>query len=155
MFVLTFQIGDDRLALDIQRVEEVIPRVHLRPVSGAAPGLAGVFIYRGEVVPVIDLHELAGAAPCPQHLSSRIILTRLRGAEQLDRLVGLLAARVDETRDFEPRGKALPGSSASGAVDLGPVCAVDDGVMRLFDPDRFLPAATWRRLFGVAQEEAP
>src|SRR5204862_1634324 len=109
MLVLTSQSGDDRLALDIHRVEEVIPRVNLRPVTGAAPGLAGVFVYRRDVVPVIDLHELTGAAPCPAHLSSRIILIKVRGPEDTERLVGLLASRVDETREFEPRGKSLPG----------------------------------------------
>ena len=61
-------------ALDIRRVREVVPRVRLRPVSGAPEWLAGLFVYRGQAVPVLDLHRLAGAGECPPHLSSRIIL---------------------------------------------------------------------------------
>jgi len=153
MLVLTFHIGDEKLALDIRRGEEVIPRVDLRQVIGAAPWIAGVFVYRGDVVPVIDLHELAGASPCPLHLSSRIILSKLHGPGGEQRLVGLLASRVDDTRDFAPKGIPLHGSSATDAVDLGPVYSVEDGALRLFDPDKFLPVNAWRQLFGLAREE--
>jgi chemotaxis-related protein WspB len=150
MQVLTFQIGDDRLALDIRRVCEVAPRVNLRRTPGSPDWLAGVFIFRGDVVPVVDLHRLASAPPCPPHLSSRIILvTPRRGAEE-SRLVGLLASRVDDTRDFTPRGRALPGRS--GDVDLGPLYATDNGTLRLFDPDHFLPETAWRALLDAAAE---
>src|SRR5205085_7870290 len=74
MLVLTFQVGREALALDIRRVREVVPRVRLRPVSGAPAWLAGVFVYRGRVVPVLDLHRLAGGCECPLPLSSRTIL---------------------------------------------------------------------------------
>ena len=58
MLALTFAAGGDRLALDIRRVAEVVPRVRLAPLAGAPAWLAGTFVYRGQVVPVIDLHRL-------------------------------------------------------------------------------------------------
>ncbi|MBY0229745.1 MAG: chemotaxis protein CheW, partial [Gemmataceae bacterium] len=47
MLALTFQIGDNRLALDIRRVREVVPRVELRRAPSAPAWLAGEFVYRG------------------------------------------------------------------------------------------------------------
>ena len=88
MLVLTFQVGAARLALDLRQVHEVVPRVQLERVAGSPAWLAGMFIYRGRVVPVIDLHRLLGAGECPAHLSSRIVLVPLPGGA----LMGLLAA---------------------------------------------------------------
>src|SRR3954462_12123550 len=150
MLVLTFQIGDDKLALNAQRVCEVAPRVNLQRVHGGPEWLAGVFVYRGEVVPVVDLHRLAGAPACPPHLSSRIILVRPRRPAGDERLVGLLASRVDDTREFTPQGRSLPGRS--GDVDLGPLHAAGEGTLRLFDPDRFLSEAAWRCLLDASAE---
>jgi chemotaxis-related protein WspB len=39
----------------------VVPRVPLRAAVGGPPWLAGVFVCRGQVVPVIDLHRLMEA----------------------------------------------------------------------------------------------
>src|SRR5262245_62513254 len=108
MLALTFMAGRDRLALDIRRVAEVVPRVRLAPLAGAPAWLAGTFVYRGGVVPVIDLHHLAGAGECPELLSSRIILVPVGG-----RLLGLLAARVADLREIDPA------AAAAGLTDAG------------------------------------
>ena len=144
MLVLTFQVGPEPLALDIRRVREVVPRVRLRPVSGAPDWLAGVFVYRGEVVPVLDLHRLAGGGECPLHLSSRIILVP-HSTPGGERLLGLLATQVADIREVP--GEQPPASlAAEGRADLGPVVADGDGVLRLLALDRLLPDAAWRQL---------
>src|SRR5215470_3063684 len=124
MLVLTFQVGGDRLALDIQHVREVVPRVNLQRVAGGPPWLAGVFVYRGSIVPVVDLHRLVGAGECPPHLSSRIVLVPDPAAGQ-GRLVGLLAAQVDNLQ--EVTAPAMTSFSTSGHPDLGPVLAEGSG----------------------------
>src|SRR5262249_3006561 len=101
MLALTFEAGGERLALDARPVAGVVPRVPLRPGAGAPAWLAGVFVYRGWAVPVVDLHRLAGAGDCPAHLSSRIILVRRTGPAG-EWLLGLLAARVDDVRTIGP-----------------------------------------------------
>src|SRR5947207_12901891 len=111
MLVLTFRVGREPLALDIRRVREVLPRVCLRPVSGAPGWLAGAFVYRGRVIPVIDLHRLAGAGECPPHLSSRIILVP-HAAPGGERLLGLLATQVADIRHVAVDHQALPGLAA-------------------------------------------
>jgi chemotaxis-related protein WspB len=153
MLVLTFQIGSDRLALDVRRVREVVPRVRLQRVACSPPWLAGVFIYRGHVVPVIDLHRLIGAAECPPHLSTRIILVPhvLDGAE---RLFGLLAAQVADIREMAPPSQAQTRLAVPGQPDLGPVLVTGNEIVHLVELDRLLPE-TYQRQLALVPRELP
>ena len=129
MLALTFQIGDNRLALDIRRVREVVPRVELSRAANAPAWLAGELVYRGRPVPVLDLHAMLGAGQCPAHLSSRIILV-----PNGDGLLGLLAAQVADIRDIEPGpASAVAGTLGQAVVDGG-------GLLHLLDLPRILPA---------------
>jgi chemotaxis-related protein WspB len=151
MLALIFQVGADRLALDARRVTEVVPRVRLQPLTGSPPWLAGAFVYRGRVVPVLDLHRLAGAGECPPHLSSRIILVNLPGGDA-GRCLGLLAARVDDLRELRPEAAALDPAAEPGRPDLGPVLPDGDGMLRLLDLDRLLPGPVRQGLTALAGE---
>jgi chemotaxis-related protein WspB len=145
MLVLTFQIGAERLALDVRRVLEVVPHVRLTRPAGGPAWLAGLFVYRGQALPVIDLHRLLGAGECPDHLSSRIVIVphRWQGEE---RLLGLLAAEVAEVRELNPGELAPTPVTEPGQPDLGAVY-VDGGVLyRLLDLDRLLPEPSARAL---------
>jgi len=126
MLALTFQVGPDRVAVDVRRVREVVPRVRLSPVSG-------------------DLHRLAGAGECPPHLSSRIILLPVPGADP-DALVGLLATQVANVRELAAAAPAAPGPPSPS---LGPAVADGAGVLRVLDPDRFLAFAAPPALAAV------
>jgi chemotaxis-related protein WspB len=150
MLVLMFQIGRDRLALDIRRVAEVVPRVRLERPAGSPPWVAGVFVYRGQIVPVIDLHQLVGAGECPPHLSSRIILAPYPGAGE--RLIGLLAAQVADIRDIAPPSHGAAALTEPGRPDLGVVVADGGGVLHLLDLDRLLPASAHQQLALVPRE---
>jgi chemotaxis-related protein WspB len=137
MFALVFHIGPYRLALDAHRVKEVLPRVQLKPLVGSPAWLAGAFVYRGQVVPVVDLHRLLGAGECPVHLSSRIMLVPT-GSDQ--RLLGLLAAQVDDVRHLEP-GKKTQAQLPGGEGPLDPPMSDKDGLLHLLDLDRLLAGA--------------
>ena len=137
MLALTFEVGSDRIAVDVRRVVEVVPRVNLTPATGAPAWIAGVFVYRGLVVPVIDLHRLTGAGTCPAHLSSRVVLvSHPAGTENL---VGLLAMQVADIRELSPPPAASEGVLA-GRTWLGPALADGTGVLRFLDPDALLAA---------------
>jgi chemotaxis-related protein WspB len=151
MLVLTFQTGSDRLALEVHRVREVVPRVRLQPVACSPPWLAGVFVYRGQVVPVIDLHRLLGAGESPAHLSTRIILVPLMFAGQ-ERLVGLLAAHVADIREMPPPSRQPARLVAPGQPDLGAVIADGGQIVHLVDLDRVLPDLYERQLALTSRE---
>jgi chemotaxis-related protein WspB len=153
MLALIFQIGSDRLALDVRRVKQVIPRVRLQPLAGSPPWLAGAFVYRGRVVPVVDLHRLVGVGECPQHLSSRIILVPHPGDEV--RLLGLLGAQVSDLHEVETGGQPLTRLTAPAGPDLGPVLADREGVLHLLDLDHLLPDSVRGQLLTFAPGGPP
>ncbi len=131
MLALTFQIGSVRVALDVRRIRRVVPRVQLLPAPAGTRGLVGLFVYRGQVVPVIDLYRLAGAGDCPPHLSSRIVLVPYPSGS--DRLVGLLATQVAEIRELPS-----PAENLESENGLGPPMVDGTGVLRVLDPDRLI-----------------
>jgi len=154
MLVLTFQIGTTCLALDVRRIHEVVPRVRLQSVAGGPPWLAGVFVYRGHVVPVIDLHRLIGNDECPAHLSTRIILVpHPLGGEQ--RLLGLLAAQVADVRNIEAPSQPQARLSAPGRPELGPVLVDGRQLVHLVDLSRLLPESHQQQLGPVPTELPP
>jgi chemotaxis-related protein WspB len=136
MLALIFQVGRDKVAVDVKRIREVVPRVRLSPVNGCPAWMAGVFVYRGRVVPVVDLHQLIGAGECPPHLSSRIILFPYP-LDAPESLVGLLATQVAEIREIRP-GLVQPLPSEPGRPGLGPALPDGAGILRLLDPDWLL-----------------
>jgi chemotaxis-related protein WspB len=153
MLVLTFQIGNTCLALDVRRIHEVVPRVPLQQIAGSPPWLGGVFIYRGQVVPVIDLHRLIGNEECPAHLSTRIILVR-RPDGGAERLLGLLAAQVADIRNIETPTQPQARLAAPGQPDLGPVLVDGRRLVHLVELSRLLPEAHQQQL-GLVPRELP
>jgi chemotaxis-related protein WspB len=113
MLLLTFTAGGERYALDVAGIIELVPRVELRAIPHAPDFLAGLLGYRGEVVPVIDLGLLLGSSPCPDRLSTRIILVKsasggqnqgeeTRGPGREVRLLGLIAEQVSDLIEVGP-----------------------------------------------------
>jgi chemotaxis-related protein WspB len=126
MLALTFSVGEGRYAVDVKRVVQVVPHIALQPMAHAAKEIAGIFDYAGQVVPVVDLGCLLGGEPCPERLSTRIILV-----ETPEGCLGLIAERVTELRAVSDDDRALSpaGTRASGA--LGPVLRLEDGLTQL------------------------
>ncbi|MEB3180169.1 MAG: chemotaxis protein CheW [Nostocaceae cyanobacterium] len=97
MLMLLFYVGDDLYALDSAQVVEIIPRVVLRKIHHAPDYVAGLFNYRGVIVPVIDLcHLIQGKASRP-YLSTRIIMVNYIAKDNTKRCLGLMTERVTET----------------------------------------------------------
>src|SRR5436189_2213983 len=99
MLILTFRVGSEAFALDTQQVVEVTPWVHLRPIPHAPAYVVGLCQFRGDVVPVIDLARLLGPVLSEPRLNTRIIIVRLLTDEGGQRLLGLLAERVQDVKN--------------------------------------------------------
>jgi|GEM_PF-72986 len=97
MLMLLFHVGDDLYALDSSQVLEIIPRVVLRTIPQAPDSVAGVFNYRGIIVPAIDLCQLIQGKSSCTHLSTRIIIVNYVSQDETVRYLGLMAERVTET----------------------------------------------------------
>jgi chemotaxis-related protein WspB len=113
MLFVIFSLGTDHFAIDSRQVMEIVPLVPLKRLPMAPEYVAGVFHYRGEVVPVIDLSSLIHGIPSKLHLSTRVMLVSHPGADGRDHCLGLMAERVLETlsvaqADLVSSGVAIP-----------------------------------------------
>ncbi len=97
MLMLILSVGDDLYALDTSKVVEIIPRVILRKLHQVPDYVAGLFNYRGMIVPVIDLCQLIQNQPSRSYLSTRIIVVNYVGKDNIKRWLGLMAEKVTET----------------------------------------------------------
>lgn len=149
MLVLTFQIGPNRLALNVREISEVVPRVTLKQAPFGPHWLAGVFVYRGQVVPVVDLHRVISVGECPDFLSSRIILVPLPGDPQ-QRLIGLLAAQVADVKELnQVQQPQHIGPAEHSRPELGQVIIDAEGMMHLATVERVIPQAYRQQLSSL------
>ena len=86
MLYLLFSLGTQRYAVPAKRVVEVLPLVEVRQIPRSPAGVAGLFNYRGQLVPLIDLCELVVGLPAIPWLSTRILLVSDCG----EKLYGLI-----------------------------------------------------------------
>jgi chemotaxis-related protein WspB len=107
---LVFRVGNERYALKAIEVAEVLPRLPLKPIPHAPAWVAGVFAYRGTVVPVIDLSALTFGMPAQARTSTRLVLVNYRPDETAEtQLLGLILEQATDTlrcdpADFQPYG---------------------------------------------------
>ncbi len=154
MLALVFQVGDDRLALDVRGIHEVTPRVRLHALTCGPSWLAGTLVYRGRVVPILDLHRLAGLGDCPVLLNSRIILVPQPGGEG-GQLLGLLASEVSDLQEVDEGGARRTHFAEDGAPDFGAALVDRKGVLRLLDLERLLPDSMRHQLPGFSRGQSP
>jgi chemotaxis-related protein WspB len=154
MLLLTLQADESLYAVDVTRVVEVVPRVNLRRLPHAPVFLAGVFDYRGIIVPVIDLGMLLGSAPCRSLLSTRIVLVDSRPAEQASIgprpwLLGIIAERVSDVVSVKPEGVISAAMQLPTAPYLGSIVELDHEMAQLIVLDRVLDEPLRASFFGA------
>ncbi|MCE5334312.1 MAG: chemotaxis protein CheW [Desulfobacteraceae bacterium] len=147
MLFLKFQIGGDVYALDCSYVVEIVPMVQLREISKAPPYLPGVFQYRGQVVPVIDLCSLAGFDAARQVLSTRIVIVRIRDAEGGERILGIVAERIVEIVRVEEGSLAQTGVAIGNAPYLGKMITSPQGLVQCILPEGLVSSSLGQVLF--------
>lgn len=130
MLMLLFYVGNDLYALDSSQVVEVIPRVLLRKIHHAPDYIAGLFNYRGAIVPVIDLCHLIQGNPSRSHLSTRIIMVNYLGKDQSKHCIGLMAERITETLNKPDTELVDSGIKMDEAPYLGEMIMDEKGMIQ-------------------------
>jgi chemotaxis-related protein WspB len=149
---LLFQLGRDRYALDASRVVEVVPLVTLKGLPQAPRGWAGVFNYRGQPVPAVDLCELTTGRPARECLSTRIIVVRHPGAQGEDQLLGLIAEHATQMMRRDAKDFVASGVRADRAPYLGPMMPDGGGWIQWLHEDRLLSNGTREALSKQLRE---
>lgn len=146
---LIIRLGNDRFAIDTQVVVEVIPLVRLRALLGAPAGSAGVMIFRGDAIPVVDLSVIAMGVATPTRLMSRIVIVRYEheAAPDAPRLLGLLVPEVLEVTHLDSSSFETIALNTDGAPCLGPMLVTPDGVVQRVQVPALLSAELRSALF--------
>lgn len=177
MLLVTFRAADNNYAIDVANIVEVVPRVDLRQLPHAPDFVAGLFDYRGTVVPVIDLSIRLGSDACRDRLSTRIILVNTRPAsphlrekesdpaarirdrapqrvgtaaqDQDLRLLGLIAEQVSDVRSVKPEQVISATMQLPQAPYLGAIVEIDHEMIQLIAADKILDKPLQNALFGT------
>jgi chemotaxis-related protein WspB len=151
MLLLVFRVAGESYAVEAGRVLRVIPRVELRALPHAPETLAGLFRYRGRMVPVIDLGILLGTGPSPALLSTRIILFEDRTQEGIGTRAGLIAEHVSEVRRIADESVIVPPDLMGENPYLGSIVSTETGLVPLIAVERILAGP----LCHVPEESSP
>ena len=147
MLMLLFNLGDGQYAIPVSEVVEVTPNVNLEQIARAPDYITGLFNYRGQHVPVIDLCQLIRQQACADNFTSRIILVNFPLATGDSRLLGVLAERVTETISANDAAFTPTGLGMDDAPYLGMAANTDQGLLQQITVSELLPAAVQAQLF--------
>jgi chemotaxis-related protein WspB len=140
---LQFRLGQQRFALNVHEVIEVLPRRPLKPIAQAPAWVAGILAHRGVLVPVIDLCALSFAEPAAERTSTRLVLVHYRKEHQL----GLILEQATETLRCRPEEFQPYGLDNGEAPYLGPVRQDAQGLLQRIEVDDLLSDAVRQLLF--------
>jgi len=147
MLFLLFRLGSDRYAIAAKQVVEVLPLLAAKQIPHAPPEVRGVFDFRGQPVPLIDLTQLALGHPVRENLSTRIVLVRHPDGRGGERLLGLLAEHVTETLRRDPAEFRDSGVDLPQARWLGPVASYEGSLVQWLQVGQLLTPELLELLF--------
>ena len=148
MLFLLFQLGKDRYALEANRVVEVVPLLTLKELPQAPKGFVGIFNYRGNPVPALDLCQLTLGIPARERLSTRIIIVNHPDGRGATHLLGLIAEHATDVIRKEPKEFVDPGVRIGAAAYLGPVLMDPHGPIQWVHEQRLLSEPVRNILFA-------
>jgi purine-binding chemotaxis protein CheW len=130
-----FRLGDDKYAVDVMRIKEIIRPQKLATLPKAPSFVEGVLNLRGSVIPVIDLRKRFDMPSLEIDQSRRLMIVTTAG-----RMMGIAVDEVTEVisipvADIKPPPQVAQGLSAEYLVG---VCLVQDDLIMLLNPDRLL-----------------
>jgi purine-binding chemotaxis protein CheW len=118
---LLFRLGQERYAVSLSELAEVLPFRGCIAVPGGNPQFLGVINRRGEILPVIDLARVLNGS----------VSTDTGAVLVLRRQLGLKVDRAEELRDI---GASEVAPRAEGRF----CCALSPGTMALLDVEALL-----------------
>lgn len=113
--VVTFDVANERYAVDILSVQEINRLMTVTRVPGSPPGLEGVINLRGRIIPVMDLRIRFGHDRGEAKDENRIVVVEVHG-----RTIGFIVDRVHKVLRIDGR-----------IIDAPPdlVCPIDSDIV--------------------------
>jgi purine-binding chemotaxis protein CheW len=146
--ILAFELGDGRFAVPLEQVVEVVRAVAAEPLHGAPAVVEGAIVYRGDVIPLLDIRTRFRIPRAPLSPDHFIVIARIPNR--------MVAIRIDRPRwidSVDRRALKRPAEIARGLEHLTGVAQIDDGVILLHDLATFLDEAETATLDRALAED--
>jgi purine-binding chemotaxis protein CheW len=147
--LVTFELGDLRLAIAADRVREVVRAVAIAPLPGAPAVVDGVIDVRGSVIPVFDTRYRFGLPSRPLSPDEHFLIV-----DAGDRDAALRVDRAGWLIDI-PESAVMPRDRVTaGAPHVAGTVTLNDGVVLIHDVGTFLARAEAETLDAALRRRA-
>ena len=138
MRVVEVWLGQQRCAIPVRAIDEVLPIVEARKLSGTPDWIIGIARLRGAFVPLLDAAMICTGSPVVRTMNARAILLQV-GAAGGNMRLAILVDSVGSllTIDFDGAG-THPGITGAGRGALTKIAADADGDIYLLDPTKIV-----------------
>jgi len=143
MLLLSFDIGEEKYAIDTSNIIEITPLVRLKTVPGSLHGICGLLNYHGASVPVVDINLLCDKSNEINTLTTRIIIVNYHDKH----VIGIKADNVTETIRADEDNFKSSGIKLSTNNFLGDISEHDSSFLQLVKIDQLLSDAVRNSLF--------
>lgn len=130
--VLCFQVAGESYALPLDHMVEVSPLGAVTPVPGLPRTLLGVTNLRGEIRPVLNLHQMLGLPEPPPAQRGHAVY--LRGPS---RPVGLRVDELRRIRQLDPAALTYPHETGNGLPQRF-IKGISPDTLIVLDPQQIL-----------------
>ena len=154
MLILTMNIGKERYGIDSLLVTEIVPLVMLDQVPMVDKIIRGIFNYRGNPTPVVDLCQFFEKRACKNNQGSRIIIIDSVQKDNTARPIGLIAERVTEVLKCSESDLLTSGIASENTPFLGKVYKHNDEMIQLIDTRKILPVSIAQKIFVDEQKNS-
>lgn len=135
---LIFTLQDERYAIELSELAEILPLGRCTPVPGASAEFLGVINVRGELRPVVDLGRIVMGVENATAPSSTVLMLRAPGRE-----IGL---RVDQVESLQEIPRESVGAPEQGKYTK----RIAGGPLLLLDVEKVLAEVFSREELSIA-----
>ncbi|MCX7111909.1 MAG: chemotaxis protein CheW [Proteobacteria bacterium] len=146
LYAVVLSVGNDRYAIPVADLVEVLPLLTLKQLPQTPEWVAGLMNYRGNAVLVIDTSILMTGKPCQSIVSTRILLTSVRRKDGAGKLLGLMAEGVTGTVKILPETLRTAEIWNNGAPYLGLLAMHEGEIMQIIHADKVLTGESLKLL---------
>ncbi|MCK8816819.1 chemotaxis protein CheW [Natroniella sulfidigena] len=148
---VTFKIGEEHYGINIMLVQEIIRYSKSTKVFNANPVIEGLINFRGNVIPIIDMHRKFNLPEIEYDKFTVIIVF-----EVADKMMGMIVDRVSDIMSFSQDDIQIVDQEFADDIKtehLKGIAKVDQEIVLLLDPKRILSFEELEEL-GDFEEEA-
>ncbi|MGX5218572.1 chemotaxis protein CheW [Pseudomonas sp. S9] len=135
---LLFSLGKDRYALDVHAISAVLPMQRFKAIPDAPKWVSGLFVFRGEPLPVIDLCQLVFATPAQSRASTRLVVVRYLSSQAQPVQLGLILEQATDTQRLREDGFSSNPVQNPTAPYLGMVQQTAGGMVQRISVEQLL-----------------